>query len=703
MRTFGLYASAVSRGRALLHQDGYQRRPAGDVPDALLDDVLDAMYRKPSGAVDGLGLALLHAADLNKYAGELAQALGATRDAAAAAAERLRQRAAPDELLLTGAEASVVMLGRAGVEIVFAYPGTSELALCDAVARAPGIRLINSRGDKEAAFMSAGASMLAPGQGAAILHAARGLTNAAGGVADARRNEWSSLVIVGLPSTSTAKYLPPHQEPRLLEGIGLFAKAWYELTREDHGAFAAIFAAALGDTMRRPYGPVLLGLPQDIAQDAWVPYPACLAARSLTWQRLAADAVEAVPAAADVVRAAARIVVIADDYFLRYADAAQILAAFCAKTGALVLQVKYQRGAMLFDRLSQREVPAYAGWLDPSDAGQRNLLNRADLLITLEDRNMYRRVVGVLPPCRKIAITSDAGKVRKNEYLSGDDVLLEGDVATLLRAISDQLNGARATWADERSLRLRPPAVRGEVASPPVRLLHASIGNAFANALRTVDEPVLIDDAQMFGGLLAQAHDAFPAALRIFGDHGGFVGGGIAYATGLALAESGVSVVCSLGDQGFGNGCQGLVTAAEQRAPVTFVVCNNGRSVSLLKQARAANERLFDDGAEPFLDNSAVEPAVLAAAMGLYVDRIDFTDLAEDAIARAAARLEGALAKAFAARGPHLIELRLPASDDVWAGIWLAAGFDETAGARAQGAAAAGVVTTEPAEGSVSS
>lgn len=676
MRTFGLYASAVSRGRALLYQDTYQRAPAGDVLDTALDAALEAMYRKPSGAADGLGLALLLTADPDRYAGELAQALGAPRDAAAAAAKRLRERTVLDGLLLTGAEASVVMLARAGVEIVFAYPGTSELALCDAVARAPGIRLINSRGDKEAAFMSAGASMLAPGKGAAILHAARGLTNAAGGVADARRNEWPSLVMVGLPSTSTARYLPPHGEPRLLEGIGLFAKAWYELSRADPETFAATFAAALADTMLRPHGPVLLGLCQDIAQDPWVPYPVCAAARSLTRPCLAGAAVGA---AAEVVRAAARVVVIVDDYLLRYADAAQILAAFCARAGAVVLQVRYQRGAMLFDRLSRVEVSAYAGWLDPSDAWQRNLLNRADLIITLEDRNMYRRVVGVLPPCRKIAITSDAGKVHKNEYLSGDDMLLEGDVATLLRALTDQLSGMRAAWADERSPRQRPPSAGGEVASPTVRLLRDSIGNAFANAFSTVDEPVLIDDAQMFGGLLAEAHDAFPVALRIFGDHGGFVGGGIGYATGLALAESGVSVVCSLGDQGFGNGCQGLVAAAEQRAPVTFVVCNNGGSVSLLKQARAANERLFDDGAEPFLDNPAVEPAVLAAAMGLYVDRIDFTDLTEEAIAKSAARLETALAKALGARAPHLIELCLPAWEEAWAGIWLAAGFDEVA------------------------
>jgi acetolactate synthase I/II/III large subunit len=646
MRVYGLYGSVLGPARSAL--------AAG----AGLDEVLAQLYRKPTGADDGLALALLQTADPGPYAAALAAALDVDPAAAAAAADRLR--VAREDFLLTGAEASALLLARAGAEIVFAYPGTSELAVCDAVARLPATRLVNARGDKEAAFMAAGASASAAGRGAAILHGARGLTNAAGGIADARRNECGSLAVVGLPSTASAPYLPPHGEPDLLAGIGTFARSWYELDR-DPASFLAVFAAAVAD-LRRPYGPVLVGLPQDVAQEAWLPWPV-LCSRERPAPRPAPSHDRLVAAVAG----AARVAVLVDDYYLRYPSASATLGEFAARTGAVVLQVRYQRGPMLFDRLDPETVPGFAGWLDPADGEQQKLLADADLLVTLEDRNMYQRVVGELPACRKVALSSDPDKVRKNDYLAGDDLLVAGDVAELLRAVTRELPERRAAWLDPARVPGMPPV---EVPSPAARDRRDRVAGAVAGALAAVDAPVLVDDGQMFGGLLAEAHDRFPAGLRIFGDHGGFVGGGIAYATGLALAEPGSTVLCTLGDQAFGNGLQGLVAAVEQRAPVTFLVCNNGGSVSLLKQARAAGERLLDDGAEPFLANSPVSASAVAAAMGLGVVRVDCVD-------GPGAELQEVVTRALSAGTPQLVELLLPADADAWAGIWITGGFDE--------------------------
>jgi thiamine pyrophosphate-dependent acetolactate synthase large subunit-like protein len=44
---------------------------------------------------------------------------------------------------LTGAEAVAVVLRQEGIRLVFSYPDTSELALCDAIGRALDILLIN--------------------------------------------------------------------------------------------------------------------------------------------------------------------------------------------------------------------------------------------------------------------------------------------------------------------------------------------------------------------------------------------------------------------------------------------------------------------------------------------------------------------------------------------------------------------------------
>jgi hypothetical protein len=104
---------------------------------------------------------------------------------------------------MTGAAAVAALLAGSGVREVFGYVGTSELALASALRRRlPAYR--NARGDREAVFMAAGASAFHPGRAAALLHGARGLTNAAGALGDAWRNEVGFLCLVGLPGTGHA-------------------------------------------------------------------------------------------------------------------------------------------------------------------------------------------------------------------------------------------------------------------------------------------------------------------------------------------------------------------------------------------------------------------------------------------------------------------------------------------------------------------
>src|SRR5258708_3650210 len=108
--------------------------------------------------------------------------------------------------------------------------------------------------------------------------------------------------------------------------------------------------------------------------------------------------------------------------------------------------------------------------------------------------------------------------------------------------------------------------------------------------MRRCNSPVLVDDSQMFGGLLAQNYAALPKGIHVFGDHAGFVGAGASYATGYALADPNSSVWCTLGDHGLLNGIKALYCAAEQRVRVVFVVCNDGGSVSLKTQLEALRQ-----------------------------------------------------------------------------------------------------------------
>lgn len=589
-----------------------------------------------------------------------------------------QHRALPAEL--SGAEAVGHILRLEGVRTVFAYPGTSELALCAAIDGISDISLVSARGDREAAFMAGGASWLLPATGAAILHGARGSTNACGAIADLRRNEIGALLLVGLPSTRSARFLPPHGEQRLIEGLGTFAKDAVRIgapSRRSRETAARRLVCALRTAIALartpPAGPTLVGIPQDVFENRWVPRDAL----DEPGRQVSAppDASE-LNAAYETLAHAHRCVILADDYLLRDRGAVAVLDEFAASLDAPVFQIRYRRGPMLFERLSTRTVPSFAGWYDPGDRRHRQMLAEADVLITLEDRNAYRRVVGDLPACAKVAFTSDAAKTRKNAYLGKDDVVVVGALGEVLRMLAPRLRTRR------RSAHNLPGSLleqaRGVGAAPPRReaTVRDSIGAELGCHFRATPHPVLVDDSQMFGGLLAEVYDAFPDDLRVFGGHGGFVGAGIAYATGLALNEPDVSVTCALGDQSLTNGLQALVAAGEQRAPVVYVVCNNGESVSLHKELAAITG---DDRPPRWLRNAPnLHYTTLARAFGIAAATIDWTTCVdEDGIARAAGELRAELERARASSGPALVEILLPALGETWDGIWITKGFDE--------------------------
>jgi acetolactate synthase I/II/III large subunit len=566
--------------------------------------------------------------------------------------------------ILTGAEAVADVLTRWGCSTVFAYPGTSELVLCSAIADREELRLVNARGDKEAAFMAAGGNL--PGQPvcAAILHGARGLTNALGAVADVRRSEIPVLYLVGMPSRSSARYLPPHGEPALIDAAGSFARAAFDcstLDSLDPRAFLKLAADALHSLGGPPYGPVLLGLPHDVLTSRFV--PADVLADALPDTPVLTE--PAVTQALALLRAAQRPVILVDDYLLRAPTAEADLAALATTLGAPVLQVAYLRGPMLFQQVRTETVPTFVGSYDPTNPEHRRLLGSADLLVTLEDRNMYPRVVGPPPTCRKLALTSNVAATTKNGYLTVDDVLIPGDVCRAIRAIVDRLAGSdtppRRPWAVpvQRHPRCHPSAVE--------------LVRAVARGLPSVLDPVIVDDSQMFGGLVARNYHVLPENTRVFGSHGGFVGGGLATAVGLALANPELHVLTTVGDQGFTNGVQALAAASEHQVPLVVLVCNNGASVSLRTQAD------FDGvGVLAPLNNVApMSYAAIATGFGFSVTRHVWPDgERSEAIADASRELTVEIKRAITARRPHLIELVTPSSPEFWAGVWRVEGLE---------------------------
>jgi acetolactate synthase-1/2/3 large subunit len=573
---------------------------------------------------------------------------------------------------MTGAEAVAAVLRECGCSTVFAYPGTSELALCAALAGHGGMKLVNARGDREAVFMAAGGNRLQGTSCAALLHGARGLTNALGAVADARRSEVPVPCLVGLPSRESVRFLPPHGEAGLIDLAGGFAVGSVDLSTMDGwdpDAFIALVGGAVTRLGQAPRGPVLLGLPQDVLTRRFVP-SRLLSGRSAPPP---STVVSAMAEASVVLRSAERPVILVDDYLLDWPGGESALAEFADRMRAPVLQVAYRRGPMLFQQVSGAVVGSFLGRYDPQDPRRHALLEAADLLITVEDRNMYPRVVGPLPTCRKVSITSSEAATAKNSYLRTGDVVLVGEVPAILRKLSLQLPDRTGQSQGPSSKWPCSPAGHRKERLPPTREAGSASADALARAvgrgLHGVLHLVIVDDSQMFGGLLARNYGRLPNEVRVFGSHGGFVGSGLPTAVGLAVAHPQVTVVAILGDQGFTNAVQALAALRELQARVLLVVCNNRRSVSLGAQAAADG---IDDGLDALLGNAVgLSYAQIAHGFGIQSSTYAWPENPGPGdLERAASVLSGHLQRVLSQEVPHVLELLTPDGPQFWAGLW---------------------------------
>ncbi|NYH50433.1 thiamine pyrophosphate-dependent acetolactate synthase large subunit-like protein [Nocardiopsis arvandica] len=580
-----------------------------------------------------------------------------------------------------------LLLQESSLTLAFGYAGTSELELCNELLGMERPRLLNSRGDKEAVFFAAGANVDSPHHAAALLHGARGLTNALGGIAEAKRNEVGLLVLVGVPSTASARYAPPHGEPGLLKAVGAFSKFSLQVGSDtdrssppEGHVLVEAFTHAVSELTTPPYGPAVIGIPQDVLENPCLRWSALRHHSGAGLPRMVGPLPDrsALLEATTALRTAGNVVVLLDDYFLRYKGSSAALHRFTQLLNASVLQLGYRRGAVLFPRVSRDEVPNFVDWYDPYHTDHRRILHEADLIVTLEDRNMYPRNMGVLPDCRKIAVSSDPSKAVKNGYLAPGDIIVEGEPVQAVIALSTLLHSGSGTFPG--LVKRRVPTAEGSVtvsvAPDPREHCGRCVVDGLAQGIRGCSAKFLVDDSQIFGALIRRFYDLLPDGLRIIGSHGGFVGSGIPHAIGVSMRHPCERVFCTLGDQGFNNAFQSLVSAVDMRSNVTFVVCDNGMSVSLASQAEEQGLRTLSGSMDRYLGNSpSLEYTSVANALGLRTAEVDFGHDGEPGHWRQASMdLGAALVRLSGQRGPALLRMAVPPSSGIWKDLWPANG-----------------------------
>jgi benzoylformate decarboxylase len=204
--------------------------------------------------------------------------------------------------------------------------------------------------------------------------------------------------------------------------------------------------------------------------------------------------------------------------------------------------------------------------------------------------------------------------------------------------LGDVAAGLRALAAQVRSRPAPSPPSRAPAPAPNMTAVHVLSRIA---ALRPANS-VLVEEAPTARGPM---HDHLPITSEggFYTTASGGLGYGLPAAIGVARADPTRRVIALLGDGSAMYTIQGLWSAAESPANVSFVVLNNRRYAALDHFAR-----VFAMNAVPGCDIAGLDFVALATGMGVAARRIE-----------SAAQIDEALAWSLGESGPTLVEFAI--------------------------------------------
>jgi benzoylformate decarboxylase len=534
---------------------------------------------------------------------------------------------------ISGRSAFVELLKAEGVTEIFGNPGTTELPIMHALTEHPDMGYVLGLQEAIVVAMADGYARASGRLAACNVHVAPGLGNAIGALYTAFVSGTPLLVTAGQQEQGHGLMEPLLYAP--LVPIAAPVVKWAtEVTRL--ADLPRIMHRAAKVALTPPTGPVFISLPGDILNDFGAielgeptrvdtaTRPPDAALRDLAERLLAAKA--------PVILAGSEIVA---------SNAFEAAARFADALGAPVYQQTVVSGAHF-----PSEHPLFLGQLSRDQRRVLELLSPYDTLVCIGADVLQMSVHSEVEPLPKHMEVVQLGlrdwEMGKNYPAH---LALRAEVKETLRALTPliaEIGGAAreeraeaakkalagANWSAAREARRRGAAEKAD-ARPidPDWLMMCLCDHLPADAI-VVDE-----------GLTSAAslNAYFPYRDRhsYFGNVSGGIGWGIAAAVGVQLAQPSHRVVAIIGDGSAMYSIQALWSAANQKLPVIFVICNNG-GYRIIKQRLKSFH-----GNETFIGMDFKAPAIdvagLARGFGLEAHRV------EDGAAFAA-RLEDALA-----------------------------------------------------------
>ena len=520
---------------------------------------------------------------------------------------------------ITGRSAFLSLLKDEGITHLFGNPGTTELPIMDALTEHPDLNYMMSMQESLVVYMAEGYSRSSGKLSACNVHVAPGLGNAMGAIYAAKFANTPIIITAGQQEQGHGLTEPLLYDP-LVPIAQPLVKWAVEVTRFED--LPRIVRRAAKVAMTPPTGPVFISLPGDILNEEGALE---LGARTRVDTRVR-------PIDSTLEKTAERILsasnpVIVAGHELATDDALQEAAEFASIIGCPVYQQTVQYGAHFLS-----EHPGFMGALSRDQQQVRDVLSPYDLLIVLGADVLRMSVwssVEPLPEGMKIV------QIGQRDWEMGKnfptELAIRADVKETLKALNPKLmerGGAdQKSKADESLNKLssknwsakREVMVKELTAAPQTGAIDPAW--MVMKIVDTMPEETIIVDEGIISSRALMSLLPYRTSSSLFGMASGGIGWGVPAACGVQAAHPEKPVIAIIGDGSSMYSIQALWTAANQKLPVNYVICDNGGY-------RIIKERLFSfHGNENFIGMDFKEPAVdfvgLANSVGVPSVRVE--------------------------------------------------------------------------------
>jgi benzoylformate decarboxylase len=541
----------------------------------------------------------------------------------------------------TGRAAFLQLLLDEGVTHLFGNPGTTELAIMEAVPDFPQLKFVLGLQEAVVMAMADGFCRASGRLAAANVHVMPGLGNAMGALYNAKFSGSPVILTAGQQEQGHGLLEPMLYEP-LVPVAQPLVKWAIEVTRATD--LPRIIHRAAKVALTPPTGPVFLSLPGDVLDEALeldMGRPVRIDSAVRPTDPVLEDLVKRLLAAKNPAILAGQEIA-SHDAFAEAAEVAELL-------GAAVFGASIPYSAQF-----PSEHPAFMGTLTRLQKQVRATLEPHDLLFCIGADLLRMSVYSPVEPLPEnlpvVHLSERAHELGKN-YRT--DVAIQANVKETLKALLPLLRAKADRAAGEARLNQIKPknwtAQRDKARIDAMLAAETKPIDPQYLMLRFTEtlpgDAVVVDEALVSSNSLPKF-----LAIKDRRSYYGLASGGLGFAVpgavGISLALPGRPIAVMVGDGSAMYSVQGLWTAAHHQLPITYVVANN-RGYRIIKE-RLVSFRKTDkftgmDIREPDIDFLAV-----AKSFGLPARRVtDPQDIAP------------ALREGFASGKPNLIDLRV--------------------------------------------